>query len=280
MDGLKAAVHLFADLVIPGQGDEMGSVAFDDAFNVLTPFGTFDAGKQAAIKNDADTLTPRNFTSIGGGLQLGQSQVATGAAVRKVVLVFTDGLENTPPMIAVVEPPILAAGTEVYAIGLGQSQNISTAALSALAASSNGHFFLTDDTLILRKNFVQVLADAFRQNMAADPVLSITPGGVKTVAVSITECERRITFVLNWDDPASQLDLTARAPDGTLFNATSPFSNQLVRYGASPGYRYLQIAFPPLDPGSGLVIGPPQLGTWPVYRNAVPRACWSRVSLS
>jgi hypothetical protein len=174
---LKAAVHIFADLVIPGQGDEMGSVQFDDAFDVLTPFGPLDAVKQTAIKNDSDTLTPRNFTCIGGGVQLGQAQVATGTTARKVILVFTDGLENRPPFIATVEPPILTGGTEVYAVALGQPQNVSTGALNELAASSNGRFFLTDDTLIIRKDFVQVLADAFRQNMAADAIFTITPGG-------------------------------------------------------------------------------------------------------
>ncbi|HXM17886.1 MAG TPA: choice-of-anchor D domain-containing protein [Candidatus Tumulicola sp.] len=262
MDGLKAAVHLFADLMIPGQGDEMGSVEFDDAVNVLTPFGSYDTPKRDAIKNDADTLTPRHLTSIGGGLHTGQAQVVAGTTGRKVILVFTDGMENTPPMIATEEPPILAAGTEVYAIGLGQPQNISAAALSMLAASSNGNFFQTDDTLILRKHFVQVLADAFRQNMAQDPVFAIAQGATKKIPVSITQCERRITFVLNWDDAGSQVDLNVRAPDGTLFTPNSPNQNQLVRYGDFPGYRYYQIAFPPLDPGSGLTIGPSQLGQW------------------
>src|SRR5207302_1111467 len=176
MDGLKAAVHLFADLVIPGQGDEMGSVQFDDAFNVLTPIGSYDAPKRTLIEADADTLTPRNFTSIGGGLQLGQTQLAGAASPRKVILVFTDGLQNT----------------------------------------------------------------------AADPIITLNAGQTVNIPVNITECERRITFVLNWDDPASQLAMTVRAPDGTVFSPTSPLSNQLVRYGQRSGYRYYQIAFPPV----------------------------------
>ena len=138
MDALKAAVHLFADLVIPGQGNEMGSVEFDDAFAPLTPPGAFDTTKQQAIEHDVDTLTPRNFTCIGGALQLGQNQLGPSTASRKVIFVFTDGLENRSPLVSSVEPSIVSAGTEVYAIGLGQPQNISGAVLSELASRLAG----------------------------------------------------------------------------------------------------------------------------------------------
>ena len=262
MDALKTAVKLFADLVIPGQGDEMGAVEFDDQVAVLTPRGTYDSTKQGAIKQDVDGLQPRGWTSIGGGLQLGRAQLDGSTVARKVILVFTDGRQNTPPEIAEVEPGVLAAGMEVYAVGLGRPEFISSEALSELAASSNGRFFLADDPLILRKHFAHVLADAFRQQMAFDPVMTLTQAQVVTVPVWITDCERRISFVLNWDDPASDLALEVEAPDGTRFGPTSPNGNQLVRYGQPPGYRYCQIALPPLDPGSGRVIGPQRLGRW------------------
>jgi len=262
MGALKNAVHLFADLVIPGQGYAMGSVEFDDAFSVLTALAPYDTAQQSAIKTGVDTLTPRNFTSIGGGLQLAQSQIGTSSLGRKVIIVFTDGLENTSPMITDVEPGILAAGIEVYAVGLGQPQYISAAALSALAASSNGKYFQTEDTLILRKLFVEVLADAFRQNLAADPIITLNQKQTIDVPVDITTCERRITFVLNWENPASAIRMEIIAPDGTVITPNAVFSNQLVRYGYRPGYQFYQIAFPPIDPGSGLTIGPARLGRW------------------
>ncbi|GAB2912355.1 choice-of-anchor D domain-containing protein [Streptomyces mayteni] len=262
IENLKSAVKLFADLVITGRGDEMGSVEFDDEFAVLTPFRGFDDAQRAAVENGANALTPRNFTSIGGGLRLGQAQLSPATNPRQVLLVFTDGLENRPPSIAAAQPAITQAGTEVYAIGLGQPQNISVAALSELASSSNGTFFLTNDTLVLRKHFLQVLADAFRHQTAADPLITVTQGGDVEIPVAITTCERRITFVLNWDNPSSVVDFTVTAPDNTRFTPNSPLSNQLVRYGERPGYRFYQIAFPPLGPGAGATIGPPQLGTW------------------
>ena len=271
MAALKAAGHLLADLAPTGQGSEMGSVEFDDAVDVLTPFAAYDAAQRSAIETGIDALTPRNLTSIGGGMQLGQDQL-TGATGRKVMLVFTDGLENTPPTIATMRPQLIAAGTEVYAVGLGQPQNISAAALSQLAVSSGGRFFQTDDTLVLRKEFVEVLADAFQQNMAADPIIVLSARQSAEIPVQVTDCESRITFVANWDDPSSTVDLEVVSPSGTLYTAASPAVNQLVRFGARPGYRFLQVAFPPLDPGSGLAVGPQRTGTWIIRLTAVSLA--------
>ena len=122
---------------------------------------------------------------------------------------------------------------------------------------------------MLRKHFVQVLADAYRHNLVSDPMLTLQQGSIVEVPVPITECERRISFILTWDDPLAQLEMDVRAPDGTLFTPTLPASNQLVHYGAQPTHRYYQIAFPPLNPGSGLSIGPDQLGQWIMRINPV-----------
>jgi hypothetical protein len=200
MTALQSAVSMFSDLVIPDTGFSMGSVQFDDQFAVLTALQNFDATQQNTIKTDANTLTPRGFTSIGGGLKLGQSSMSASSQARKVAIVFTDGFENTPPTIASIEPGVLTAGTEVYAVGLGDPAFLSVAALSELAASSNGKFFQTTDPLVLRKQFVEILSDAFRQNMAADPLLTLQQGVPVTVPVNITNCEGRISFVLLWED--------------------------------------------------------------------------------
>jgi hypothetical protein len=269
MTALQSAVSMFAELVIPGTGFAMGSVQFDTTEAVLTPLADFDTTQQATIIAGANALFPRNLTSIGGGLQLGQTSLAASPELRKVAIVFTDGYENTTPMIATVEPSVIAAGTEVYAVGLGDPAYLSVAALAQLAASSNGKFFQTTDPLILRKQFVEVLADAFRQNMAADPILDLQQGVPVTVPVNITSCESRISFVLLWEDPTAQIQFTVRAPDGTTFGSGSGGNNRLVRYIQQPGYRFFQITLPP---GPTKTIGPKQIGQWrmlidPVFIN-------------
>jgi hypothetical protein len=259
MTALQSAVGMFADLIVPSTGFSMGSVQFDSQFAVLTPLQNFDTAQQSAIIAGANTLTPRLLTSIGGGLNLGQTSLAASPQTRKVAIVFTDGYENTSPLISAIEPGILAAGTEVYALGLGDPAYLSVAALSQLAASSNGKFFQTTDALVLRKQFVEVLADAFRQNMAADPILTLQQGVPTTVPVNITNCESRISFVLLWEDPTAQVQFSVKAPDGTTLGSLSGANNRLVRYVQRPGYRFIQIALPP---GPNGMIGPKQLGQW------------------
>jgi hypothetical protein len=132
-------------------------------------------------------------------------------------------------------------------------------ALDNLAHSSGGKFFQTTDPLVLRKQFVEVLADAFRQQLAADPIITLQQGQPVQFPVEITSCEGRLGFVLLWEDPAAQVQLTIRAPDGTTFTPSAAATNRLVRYVQRPGYRLYQIALPP---GPGATIGPKQLGQW------------------
>jgi len=259
MTALQSAVSMFADLVIPSTGFALGSVEFDDQFHLLTQLADFNVAQQAQIKTDANTLTPRNFTSIGGGLQLGQQQLQPSPLPRKVAIVFTDGYQNRPPDIASVEGAVISAGTEVYAVGLGDPAYLSVQDLSDLAATTHGKFFNTTDSLVLRKQFVEILADAFRQNMAADPLIVLQQGKPTSVPVEITQCEGRISFVLLWEDPAAQIHLSVGAPDGTVFGASASATNRLVRYVQRPGYRFFQIALPPGPNGS---IGPKQIGAW------------------
>ena len=74
MTALHSAVCMFAELIIPGTGFAMGAIQFDTGEAVLTPLANLDATQQAAIVADANSLTPRHLTSIGGGLKLGQAQ--------------------------------------------------------------------------------------------------------------------------------------------------------------------------------------------------------------
>jgi hypothetical protein len=267
MEALRSAVGLFADLLPVGQGDFLSAAQFNDSASAIIDYSGVDKNSAAVVKAVIFGLQPDGRTSIGAGLQLAFDQLIFNAHTpRKVLLVFTDGEENEPPFIADVEPGILNAGMEVYAIGLGSAVEIDANKLHDLAASSNGKFFSSDDALLLRKNFVQVLADAFRMNMAGDPIRTIQRGTVIDVPFEVTRCERRLRFTCAWDDQEEQLGLELIAPDGTVFTPLSEQTNQLVRFVTGAGYAFYNLALPPLDEDD--VIGPRVVGTWRLRVNA------------
>ena len=262
MSSLQQAVHLFTSLVPFANGDELGVVAFDSAASVLAARAAWSAAQESAVTSAVNALVPLTSTSIGAGLDTARSDLSGSTVARRAMLVFTDGMENTSPMIAQELPPITQAGIEVYTVGLGRPADISTSALSALAVDSHGKFFNTDDALVLRKQFLQVLADSFRQNVAADPVATLTRTGSARLSVNLTRCDRSVTFAVSWDSPQSSIQLRLSTPQGTILTSNSPAVNHLVDYQQGATYAWIRVRFAPLDPGSGRFLDPAPSGRW------------------
>jgi hypothetical protein len=61
---------------------------------------------------------------------------------------------------------------------------------------------------ILRKQLVVVLADAFQQKVAVDPIFTLQLGVPIDIPVTITLCESPISFVSIGEDP--YIDLTVQ----------------------------------------------------------------------
>ena len=268
---LRAAVHLFLDLMPEEQGDYIGSVtnyAFHPAIR-LTNIAPANPATKNGIRLMLPNVTPGGGGSNVGGMLIRAAQQVTAdlkrlfpaaAPERRVVITFTGGREHSEPFISDAAPELLAEGIELYAVVVGTGTAMDAAALSQLAATSGGRFFAGDDLLLLRKNFVQVLADAFRMNMAADPIATIARGSTRDVRMRVTRCERRLRFVCAWEDFDERLGLELIAPDGTVFTPASPATNPLMRFGTRPGAAFYDLMLPSLD--SDDVIGPEVIGWW------------------
>jgi hypothetical protein len=198
IDVLHQAAAQFVQLAQDSSrvGDGVGMVSFDHnaypGIGVTRNNGTgFDLGPVAtAIQN----LHPAGATSIGNGVALGRNTLnpVTGYD-QKAMVVFTDGLENTPLMIADVLGSI---NDRTFAIGLGTAQQVSVGALTALAHNTGGRLLLSgrlspaiDDYFRLSKFFMQVLAGVTNTDIVTDPSGFIAPG-----------MKVRIPFVLNETD--------------------------------------------------------------------------------
>ena len=98
----------------------------------------------------------------------------------QAMVVLTDGVENTAPLIASVSSSVTA---NTFAIGLGLPSNISVAALDALTQGHDGYLVVTgklttDQRYYLTKYFLQVLAGVTNANVIVDPHCAL-PFGVE-----------------------------------------------------------------------------------------------------
>jgi hypothetical protein len=250
IQALREAAGLFVDVIQPGNG--IGLVRFDTvAYPVNDPTypglavtaigagGIFDPGRTAARSAvQAHATNVNGSTSIGAGVTLGRSTVSPVTGFQdKALIVFTDGLENTPPMIADVLGDI---DQRTFAIGLGNAQQVSTAALTALTHGTGGYLLLTgllstsaDDYFRLSKYFLQILAGVTSTDIVLDPTGFLPPGVKVRIPFAVNETDIESTVLLLTDIPAVRFVLETPGGDlvtpATAAGAGSSFSSAGVR---------------------------------------------------
>ena len=250
VQALREAAGLFVDVIQPGNA--IGLVRFDTvAYPVNDPTypglavtaigngGIFDPGRSAArAAVQAHATNINGNTSIGAGVALGRATVSPITGFQdKALIVFTDGLENTPPMIADVLGDI---DQRTFAIGLGNAQQVSTAALTALTHGTGGYLLLTgllstsaDDYFRLSKYFLQILAGVTSTDIVLDPTGFLPPGIQVRIPFTVSEADIESTVLLLTDLPAVRFGLETPGGDlvtpATAAGVGSSFSNAGVR---------------------------------------------------
>lgn len=187
----------------------------------------FDTARVAAVAAvNAHTPNPAGSTSVGDGVDRARQVLNALPAAdydRKALIVLTDGLENDPLWIADVTGSI---DDRTFAIGLGNEQQVNTAALSALAHSTGGYLLLTgllsssiDDYFRISKYFLQILAGVTNAEIIVDPSGFIAPGSTIRIPFQVSEADVDGTAILMTD--YNVVDLALETPDGTLIPAAS-----------------------------------------------------------
>jgi von Willebrand factor type A domain/Trypsin-like peptidase domain len=127
----RAAASLFVQLVHAGTGNRVGLVSFSTTASSPVDFpltSVTAAGKNTLIGSAPFNggiiggIMPGRSTTIGGGLNAAYGQLPAGGANPRHVLLFTDGLQNTPPMVN----PTDSFPTDIHidAIGYGTPASI------------------------------------------------------------------------------------------------------------------------------------------------------------
>ncbi len=228
---LREAASIFVEAMLPGDG--IGVVRFDDTAERLmdiTDVGPLSGmgGRTTAVGHiNSNALDPDGATSIGAGVVEGADTLDDGQAATappydvRAMVVLSDGVENTPPMLSAVTSSITA---NTFAIGLGLPANISVAALTALTQGNNGYLLVTgelttDQRTRLTKYFLQVLAGITNASIVVDPSGHLPPGVVHRVPFGITEADYGLDVFVLTPYP-DLLECVLQAPDGTIIDAT------------------------------------------------------------
>jgi Common central domain of tyrosinase/von Willebrand factor type A domain len=234
---LKDAATLFSQLIQKNNG--FGITRFDDdAYPPNDP--TYGGMSITKVNNDgfgdgtrvtaAGVIAAHGAhgnTSIGDGLEMARNQlngIPAGSYDDKAIILMTDGLENTPKMIADVTGLI---DSQTFAIGLGNETQVNTAALTALAGSTGGALLLSgllsaslDDQFRLRKFFMQILAGVTKTSIVKDPVGYLVPGVQLRIPFILNEADISCRGILLTDLPV--ISLAIETPDGTVFDSGAP----------------------------------------------------------
>lgn len=271
---------------VEGPTDRLGVVFFDDAFSwlkTLEPGSAIDGLKNLSTldltteKTQIKAVAPRGSTSIGGGLLLAAPALVPLASEpnRKVILLMTDGMQNTDPLVQTTASQIQTTSTvppcpvatpcplpnqppiQVFGVTVGSGVAVDPTVNQAVANASNGFYLNTeDDASVLPNLFVQVLQNAVKFSsvetlrVVKDQTRFATPF---TMQVPVTSGTRSLAFNLNWRANLGVLRVRLQPPSGGKpidFVGTSAT-------GGSSGLLVGNVAFP--RPGV-----PVTAGTWTV----------------
>ncbi len=262
-DKLKESLGVFVDTML--EGDGIGIVSYDDVVDRLSD--VLDAGPQppapgsgrekAASIIAGNALDPRGNTAIGSALIEAQSVIDDALAVaappydKTAIIVLTDGMENVPPMIGSVLGSI---SSPTYAVGLGLSNQISVAALDALAQATGKYLLITgaltaDQRFRLSKYFLQILAGVSGADIIVDPTGDLQFGPTVRIPFDVAEADYGIDAILV--SPLAQVvDFRLESPDGTLIDSGKVGGNGwwVVRRDVA----YYRLPLPFGKPGSGI----------------------------
>ncbi len=233
MDEARDAASLFVRLVRIGFGDRVGMVSFSTSATrpADSALGAVDTAKKNELvgplpytSGAVGRLAAGGATSIGDGLAVAISTFGAPSTNQRAILLLTDGLQNTPPMVEAVAGGLGA--TRLFAVGFGAEGDLDGPLLTRVARDHGGLYTRAGEGLTLKKFFSLAFGGIFEDGALVDPaqpvVSAVSAEKYETAPTSFQVCEEdRITVVLGWDSPTQRLQVSLRTPAGITVTAAS-----------------------------------------------------------
>jgi hypothetical protein len=223
-------------------GDRVGIISFSTSASTDAALTAVTPGNNA-IKNTINNIPVGGSTSIGAGLHEADPKFA-GATNRKVVLLMTDGQQNTDPKVEVTNLATRSAGLycdnstdplctiptcisgnscplsnnpQIYTVTLGPSTGVPQAIQQEIDNASLGFYLHTDtDGGLLSPFFLELLQNFLKFN-SYDTVRMISDkasGTPYSAEVPISTTSHDAEFSLMWPKDLGALRMTVTPPGG------------------------------------------------------------------
>lgn len=228
MEEAQDAASLFVQLIRTGGGNRLGMVSFSSAASMPVDFAIANvtaANKTTLIGpspfsgGKVGGLSAGGTTSIGDGLDKARLQFPAPGPNPRTILLMTDGMQNTSPMISDIGG---LGGIAINAIGFGEEGTLDGPLLTQLSEDHDGLYVRAGDGLDLKKYFALAFGNIFEAGALLDPefVIRANEPGPK---VPFDVCgEEAITIVAGWDRADATLIAEVTTPGGAVINPLSP----------------------------------------------------------
>jgi hypothetical protein len=237
--------------------DRLGDVFFDSTAVAQTLAGAdpptnvwLQRGNSSpwnAIGNNVNTLTPGGSTSIGGGINEAMKQWKLDPAHDLSLIVVTDGMQNTAPLIDVTASGFLGLTpvsgfpqelrkrfVPIQTIGFGTPAAIDQTLLTNIAFETSGVSFISTNATTMFNVLGMTLIALLKGNTVSMGLLhndTMTGKGPSSPqALIIDHSAQRVVFSVQWAPPTRlALDLEVFRPNGI---AAIPDSSEKTPQGA------------------------------------------------
>jgi len=244
----REAAALFIDLLRTDRTHQAGLATFSTTSSLdfaLTPISpankdTLIGPAPARNAGIVGGIAPGGSTTIGGGLSQAQGALPGASPNLPAILLMTDGLENTPPLISSVEGTL--GNTRLCIVGFGSEGSVDGPRLTTLARNHGGIYTRAGEGLQLKKFFVLSFGNIFQTGISLDPFFVFPAGSARMPPFPLQVCgEEIITVVLSWESDKESLFLNLITPAGNPINSSTPgvFSS----FGSTWVYFRLQLPF-------------------------------------
>jgi hypothetical protein len=221
-------------------GDRMGLVFFDSTAQPQTLVGADPpanfflqrggANAWDAIITKANSLAPGSATSIGGGINEGMSQWKADPKNDLDVILITDGMQNTAPLVAPTGSGFLGlapvAGlpqelrkrfVPIHTIAFGTPAQVDDTLMRNISLETSGISYQTISVNTMFDIFGKTLVAILKGNTAsmATSVIDTLTGAGPSAAVpfNVDRSPQRVVATVQWAPPARQmLDLDVYPP--------------------------------------------------------------------